>query len=105
MTKAKLTEAQSEWLRTRQAEDARAIAAHSATSEALAEAKARRDRIVREQDKLVAEAEARLRDATQVVVARLGPEGAAAVGITAGMKPKAGRPARPAEHLEGEVRW
>jgi len=105
MAKTKLTEAQTEWLRTRQAEDARAIAAHAAANEALAAAKAHRDQIVSEQDTLVAEAEAQLRDATQVVVARLGAEGAAAVGITFGQKPRASRPARPAEHLEGEVRW
>ncbi len=94
MARVKLTEAQSDWLRVRQAEDAKAIAAYATASEACAEAKARRDQIVSEQERLVAEAEARLVDAAQVVINRLGAEGAAAVGVTA-IKRKVGRPARP----------
>jgi len=81
MAKAKLTPEQAAFLKARQEQDVKAIADHSAATEALALARARRDQVVAEHDKLVAESESRLADATRVLIARLGPEGAVALGV------------------------
>lgn len=77
----KLTEAQVQYLRARQAEDKKAIAAYSAAAEAVAKAQAKREAVLAEQDKLVAEAKGELDDANRVVIERLGANAAQALGL------------------------
>jgi CO/xanthine dehydrogenase Mo-binding subunit len=77
----KLTEQQTKFLRARQLEDTKAIAAYTAAAEAVAKAQAKRSEVLAEADKLVAEAEAVLADASRVVIERLGPNAAQALGL------------------------
>ena len=92
MARARLTEKQTEWLRTRQRDDEKAIVGYTAATEALAQAQARREQLVAEQDKLVALAEVEMERTAEVVLARLGEDGARALGIE--LPAKARRQAR-----------
>jgi hypothetical protein len=100
MTRPKLSDQETEFLRRRQEADARAIAAHNAAIEALAEAGAKRSDAIAAHDKLVAEAEARLKDARTALVEQLGPTAASTLGValrgsTRGRKPRAVAPPPP----------
>ncbi len=92
MARARLTEKQTEWLRTRQRDDEAAIVGYTAAAEALAQAHAHREELVAEQDQLVALAEAEMERTADVVLARLGEDGARALGIE--LSAKARRQAR-----------
>ena len=90
MTKPKLSAQDNEFLRHRHAEDLKAILRHNVAARALDYATAQRETAIAEHDKLLAEAEAAMKDARTALIEQLGPAAASVLGVT----PTKSRPRR-----------
>lgn len=100
----KLSESESEFLRRRQEEATAAIAKYKAAARLLDETRAKRADALDQLDKLVAEAEATLKDAMKVLVSTIGVSGAQAIGLA--LKPRReGRPKKPKPQLPPPPVW
>ena len=97
MPKPKLNDLEAEFLRRRQEEATQAIASYKSAAELLDETRAKRADVLSQLDKLVAEAEATLKDAMKVLVTTIGADGARSIG--AALKSKRGRRPRKVKQL------
>ena len=104
MPKPKLDATATEFLRRRQEEAAQAIASYKSAVKLLDEVRAKRADALSQLDKLVAEAEATLGDATKALIDTIGTEGAQAIG--AAVKPRrGGRPRKVKPQLPPPPVW